>query len=65
MPEQPESHQKMQFMRDIRAMLAMVHHGETLAPLKRFSQPMDRAEVLHTPRYDICGSWKNTPSENN
>ena len=33
-----------------------LHHGETLVPLKLFAQPMDRAEVLHTPRYDICGS---------
>ena len=32
--------------------------------LKLFAQPMDRAEVLHAPRYDISGSWKNTPGEN-
>ena len=25
---------------------------------------MDRAEVLHAPRYDISGSWKNNPGEN-
>ena len=25
---------------------------------------MDRAEVLHAPNYDIRGSWKNTPGEN-
>ena len=25
---------------------------------------MDRAEVLHAPSYDISGSWKNTPGEN-
>ena len=45
-------------MRDIRTMLTLVHHGETLVALKLFAQPMDRAEVLHTPKYDICGSWK-------
>ena len=50
-------------MHDTRAMPTLVHHGETLASLKLFAQPMDRAEVLHTPRYDINGSWKNTPGE--
>ena len=34
-------------MRDIRTMLTLVHPNETLAGLKIFSQPMDRAEVLH------------------
>ena len=51
-------------MRDIRTMLILVHYGETLTWLKLVAQPMDRAEVLHTPRYDISGSWKNTPGEN-
>ena len=51
-------------MRDVRTMLTLVHHGETLISLKRFAQPMDRAEVSHTPRYDISGSWNNTPGEN-
>ena len=51
-------------MRDVRTMLTLVHHGETLVQLKRFAQPMDRAEVLHTPSHDISGSWKNTPGEN-
>ena len=51
-------------MRDIRTMLTLVHHGETLSELQRFAQPMDRAEVLHAQSYDISGSWKNTPSEN-
>ena len=41
-----------------------LHHGETLIPFKLFAQPMDRAEALHAPRYDISGSWKNTPDEN-
>ena len=41
-----------------------VHHGETLASFKLFAQPMDRAEVLHAQSYDISGSWKNTPGEN-
>ena len=41
-----------------------MHHGETCLPLKLFAQPMDRAEVLHAPSYDISGSWKNTPGEN-
>ena len=39
-------------------MLTLVHYGETLVALKRFAQPIDRTGVLHTPRYDICGSWK-------
>ena len=51
-------------MRDIRTMLTVVHHGETLAWLKLFAQPIHRAEVLHAQIYDISGSWKNTPSEN-
>ena len=51
-------------MRDIRTMLTLVHHGETLVALKLFAQPMDRAEVLHAQSYDISGSWKNTPGEN-
>ena len=29
-----------------------------------FAQPMDRAEVLHAQSYDISGSWKNTPGQN-
>ena len=41
-----------------------LHHGETLLQLKLFAQPMDRADVLHAPRYDIRGSWKNTPRKN-
>ena len=45
-------------------MPTLVHYGETLVPFKLFAQPMDRAEVLHAPRYDISGSWKNTPGEN-
>ena len=45
-------------------MLTLVHHGETLVQLKLVAQPMDQAEVLHVPRYDISGSWKNTPGEN-
>ena len=51
-------------MRDIRTMLTLVHHGENLTPLHLFAQPMDRAEVLHAQSYDISGSWKNTPGEN-
>ena len=51
-------------MHNIRTMLTLVHHGETLLELKLVAQPMDRAEVLHAPRYDISGSWKNTPDEN-
>ena len=41
-----------------------LHHGETLGMLKLFAQPMNRAEVLHAPSYDISDSWKNTPGEN-
>ena len=51
-------------MRNIRTMLTLVHHGETLTRLKLFAQAMDRAEVLHAQSYDISGSWKNTPGEN-
>ena len=50
-------------MRDIRTMLAQVHHGETLRAFKLFAQPVDQAEVLHTRKYDISGSWKNSPGE--
>ena len=42
-------------------------HGamvENLNWFKLFPQPMDRAEVLHAPRYDIELSWKNITSEN-
>ncbi len=48
----------------MRTTLTLVHHGETLASFKLFAQPMDRAEMLHAPSYDISGSWKNTPGEN-
>ena len=51
-------------MRNMRTMLTLVHHGETMGSLKLFAQPMDRAEVLHTPRYDISGSWNNNLGEN-
>ena len=51
-------------MRDVRTMLTLVHHGETLGRLKLFAQPMDRAEVLHAQSYDISGRRKNTPGEN-
>ena len=63
-PGMPRTRQKTPSMRDIRTMLTLVHHGETLSWLKLFAQPMDRAEVLHAPRYDISGGWKNTPGEN-
>ena len=63
-PELPRARQKTLFMRDVHTMLALVHHGETLGRLKLFAQPMDRAEVLHAQSYDISGSWKNTPGEN-
>ena len=64
MPELPELRQKTYFMRGIRTMLTPVHHGETLNLFKLFAQPMDRTEVLHAQSYDINGSWKNTPGEN-
>ena len=51
-------------MRDTCTMPTLAHHGEILASFKLFARPMDRAEVLHAPRYDISGSWKNTPGEN-
>ena len=63
-PELPRTRQKTPFMHDIRTTLTPVHHSETLIHLKLVPQPMDRAEVLHAPSYDISGSWKNTPGEN-
>ena len=51
-------------MRNIRTMLTLVHHGEIVGMLKLFAQPVDRADVLHAPRYDISGRRKNTPGEN-
>ena len=41
-----------------------LHHGGTLIWFKLFPQPMDRAEVLHAPSYDLNGRRKNTPGEN-
>ena len=37
---------------------------QTLASLKLFLYPMDRAEVLHAQIYNISGRRKNTPGEN-
>ncbi len=37
---------------------------KTLVQFKLFPQPMDRAEVLHAPSYDLSGRRKNTPGEN-
>ena len=37
---------------------------QTLASLKIFPRPMDRAEVLHAPSYDPNGKRKNSPGEN-
>ena len=37
---------------------------QTLTSLRIFPQPMDRAEVLHAPSYDLSGRRKNTPGEN-
>ena len=37
---------------------------QTLSPLQIFPQPMDRAEVLHTPSYDIREGWKIGPGQN-
>ena len=37
---------------------------QTLLQFKLFPQPMDRAEVLHAPSYDLNGRRKNTPGEN-
>ena len=37
---------------------------QTLSSFKLFTQPMDRAEVLHAPSYDLSGRRKNTPGEN-
>ena len=51
-------------MRDVRTMLTLVHHGGTLVWLKRFAQPMDRAEVSHAPFNDSSGKRKDTPGEN-
>ena len=51
-------------MRDIRTMLTLVHHGETLVPLKLFAQPMDRAEVVHVASHIYVGRWKIGPIKN-
>ena len=37
---------------------------QTLVGFKLFLYPMDRAEVLHTPSYNLSGRRKNTPGEN-
>ena len=37
---------------------------QTLVQLRIFPQPMDRAEVLHAPSYDLSGRRKNTPGQN-
>ena len=37
---------------------------QTLSGFKLFTQPMDRAEVLHAPIYDPSGRRKNTRGEN-
>ena len=36
---------------------------ETLIPFQLFTQPMDRAELLHTASYDTELNWKNTPDK--
>ena len=36
---------------------------ETLNWFQLFTQPMDRAEVVHALSYDIELSWKNTPGK--
>ena len=38
--------------------------SKTLVGFKLFAQPMDQAEVLHSPSYSIELSWKNTPEQN-
>ena len=63
-PEQPQINPKHGFLweNDI-----TIFHGppcQTLVPLQLFPQPMDRAEVLHAPSYDISGKRKNTLGEN-
>ena len=37
---------------------------QTLIWFKIFPQPVDRAEVLHAPNYDLNGKRTNTPGEN-
>ena len=37
---------------------------QTLSGFELFTQPMDRAEVLHAPSYDLSDRRKNTPGEN-
>ena len=37
---------------------------QTLMPLQLFPQPMDRAEVLHTPSHTYKDRWKIIPIEN-
>ena len=37
---------------------------QTLSSFKRFTQPMDRADVLHAPIYHLSGRQRNIPGEN-
>ena len=37
--------------------------SKTLDYFKLFSQPMDRAKLLHTARYDTKLNWKNIPGK--
>ena len=42
----------------------MVPPGRTYPSFKLFTQPMDRAEVLHASRYDLSSRQKHTTKQN-
>jgi len=63
-PELQRTRVRTQRTHNTRTMPTRAQHVETLIRLQRFPPPMDRAEALHAPSYDISGSWKNTPGEN-
>ena len=54
---------RRQFSKIFRYFQILVSPCQTLVGFKIFTPPMDRAEVLHTARYDIELSCKNTTSE--
>ena len=61
----PKTAQKSQFLMIFQHVrLATGAPMQTLSLLKLFPYPMDWAEVLHEPSYDISGRRKNTPGQN-
>ena len=56
---------RRQFSAIFRHFQILVSPCQTLAGFMIFTQPMDRAEVLHAARYDIELSWKKSTSDFN